>query len=121
MKRITRFYPILFLLIGSLLAVANPGDADNLDQHQLNEKSVRDYQKVQATLDKVYHEALTVAHDKATKEKIIASQKAWIIYRDSVLNIYASDGGSGRIQFSNLDAIALAEERIKVLTPGYIY
>lgn len=80
-----------------------------------------DYVKADKKLNAVYQQVLKKTSDEytpATKRKLIASERAWIAYRDAESHYEASVGGEGGTIYPNIFALTatdLTEERTKLL------
>ncbi len=100
-------------------------DESNLDGGQQKIKSIQDFHEAQVRLEKAYQGALALEHDPTKKRQLIASQKAWLKYADSVIAYFypasSNDWGSGTVTFLNVARIKLINDRIRVLTPGDVY
>ena len=119
---------ILILIVGIFVLVSHVragDDYSNLDGGQQKIKSIQNLHEAQARLDKAYQSALASERDPAKKKQLIASQKAWLAYADSVIAYFypasGNDWGSGTVVYLNLARIKLIEDRIHVLTPGDVY
>jgi len=90
-------------------------------QAEMNHESYLDYMKEDHKLNVVYQKLLskyTEPEVMSTRKKIIASERAWISYRDAEAHMEASVGGEGGTIYPtlfNTTCEELTTERIKTL------
>lgn len=92
-------------------------------QYQMNMDAYKEFQKSDKELNVVYRQLIKKystddTGDAATRKKIVASERAWIRYRDAEADAEASvdvEGGSMYPMEYSTDAAILTDDRIKKL------
>ncbi len=83
----------------------------------MNEKSLADFNKADATLNATYKKLLGKV-DAEGKKKLVASERAWVAYRDAEATFEADQaarGGTMAPLVYNETCVQLTEARIKEL------
>jgi len=104
----------IFLIMSSFMTP--PAQAQS--QNEMNMTAARDFAKADARLNRVYKQILSGISETATRRKLVASEKAWIAYRDAQGHFEASaaaEGGSMYPMVFSGTCARLTEERIKQL------
>ena len=105
---------VIFLTMSSFMTPS----AQAQSQHEMNMTAARDFAKADAKLNRVYKQILSGISEPATRRKLVASEKAWIAYRDSQAHFEASaaaEGGSMYPMVYSGTCFRLTEERITQL------
>lgn len=115
-------YALAGIAIFTFGYMAAPRVAHAQTQAQMDEQAGDEFQKADLELNRVYRQTLKKlqddGYDPATRKKLIASERAWVTYRDAESEYEASamaEGGSMYPQVADMAATRLTEERIKLL------
>ena len=86
-------------------------------QPEMNAQSQADFEKADVRLNAIYKKTLATL-DEVGKKKLIASERAWLAYRDAEATFEADSerGGSMAPMIYNQACLELTEARIKQLT-----
>ena len=98
----------LFLAFSSALAQSAP---------EMRQTAGTDFEKADKKLNAVYTKLLSTL-DAGGKQKLLASEKAWLTYRDAQARFeadYNARGGNMASVFYNTACTEITEERIKTL------
>ena len=103
------------LALTALFLVCNP--AYSQSQPELTAQAQADFEKADARLNALYKKTLA-GLDAEGKKKLIASERAWLAYRDAEANYEADSerGGSMAPMIYNQACLELTEARIKELS-----
>lgn len=92
-----KIIPIALLAISAPFSVFADSCMDAAtSQGQMNSCASESYRAADKTLNDVYRRATArVNADAATKKKLVAAQRAWIVFRDAECDFVASGTGEG--------------------------
>ena len=111
------FITRLALCTALALIAIHPTAARAQSQQEMNQDAARAYETADGTLNKVYKELLAQL-DKESQEKLKASQRAWVLFRDAQAEFEAdleARGGSMAPLIYNEARKTLTETRTKEL------
>src|SRR5262245_42747323 len=98
----TRIHRITFVAVAvgllSLAYVAGQRSAAGQTQAEMNDDAYKTFEKADARLNVVYKKLLKMyagPESAVTRKKIIAAERAWIVYRDAQGDMQASIEGEG--------------------------
>ena len=105
------------LVLTALLFVGSPAFAQS--QPELTAQSQADFDKADARLNKLYKETLA-GLDAEGKKKLIASERAWLAYRDAEATFEADSkrGGSMAPMIYNQTCLELTEANQQLGKPS---
>jgi uncharacterized protein YecT (DUF1311 family) len=109
---------IVTIVLGFVLASLAPNGFSQ-PQIELNREAAAEFEKADAHLNDIYKRALAsaAAVDKVREQKLIKSQRAWLLYRDAEAEFEADEvrGGTAYSMVYNGARTNLTEERVKTL------
>ena len=85
-----------------------------LSQGELNERALKEFERVDAELAKAFEKALTDEPSPQLREALIAAHRAWRSFReaDGHYESVSGEGGSARSQYVNERMTYLTRQRI---------
>jgi len=105
------------ILLVTPCAIHAAGDEEPVQtQAEMNQEAAADFQKADATLNKIYKK-VRAALDEAGQAKLKAAQRAWLAYRDAEAELEAAPNEGGSIYpmiIANVKA-RLTDARVKEL------
>ena len=106
----------LALLIAALVAFPT-SHANAQSQAEMNRQAAKDFEKVDAELNKTYEALLNKLPDAESKQKLKESQRAWLAFRDAETELAADQarGGAMAATIRHETMTELSQERIKQL------
>lgn len=105
------------VLAPSFAQNAIEGECQHGNQHQLNECAYSQLEKSDAEMNRLYIEQISYLN-KANKERLRASQRAWIVYRDKACHYEArsrAESGSIWLMQNSLCLESFTRARTQVL------
>jgi uncharacterized protein YecT (DUF1311 family) len=103
----------LALLIAALVALPT-SHANAQSQAEMNAQARKDFERVDAELNKIYQSLLVKLADTEAKNKLRESQRAWLAFRDAEA-AFAAGGGTMAPTLRYATMTELTEQRIKQL------
>jgi uncharacterized protein YecT (DUF1311 family) len=76
-------YIISFVLLIAALVAFPTSHVDAQSQAEMNAQARKDFERVDAELNKIYQSLLAKLADTEAKNKLRESQRAWIAFRDA--------------------------------------
>jgi uncharacterized protein YecT (DUF1311 family) len=106
----------LALVIAALVAFPTSRSSAQ-SQAEMNRQAAKDFEKVDAELNKTYEALVNKLPDAESKQKLKESQRAWLAFRDAEAGFAADQarGGSMAATIRHETMTELSQERIKQL------
>ncbi len=110
-------YIISFVLLIAALVAFPTSQVDAQTQAEMNAQARKDFERVDAELNKIYQSLLAKLADTEAKNKLRESQRAWIAFRDAEAAFAADQfrGGSAAPVLRWTSMNETTEQRIKQL------
>ena len=110
-------YVISLALVIAALVAFPTSHANAQSQAEMNRQAAKDFEKVDAELNRTYESLLTKLPDVGSKEKLKQSRRAWLAFRDAEAAFVADQarGGSIAPTIRYETMTELTQQRIKQL------
>ncbi|HEU0049807.1 MAG TPA: lysozyme inhibitor LprI family protein [Nitrososphaera sp.] len=114
-------YIISFVLLIAALVAFPTSQVDAQTQAEMNAQARKDFDRVDAELNKIYQSLLAKLADTEAKNKLRESQRAWIAFRDAEAAFAADQfrGGSAAPVLRWTSMTETTEQRIKQLKADF--